>query len=384
MSRKKQEKNPGTATPPPEAQAGGAGLQWEADDRPIQRQFPGPKGASALLRVAVGGEAYADIVRHAGESLDKEVCGVLAGVVCEDDKGVFVQVEAVVRGAMARQQGTQVTFTQETWNHIHDTMHEKHPKLKIVGWYHTHPGHGVVFSDMDLFIHRNFFSSPAHVALVTDPLAGTTAACINTPEGIRNLDRLWVDGREMRMQAPGTADADSPADAPEPAKLQASLRQTREKLEELETRISHLVQAVDAQRASGTRIVMVLGAIALLAFLAAAGHSIYRGVMSKYEPPQLSQYVPVPVKVGDKVVYLGIGVANWQIPDELNAAHVQAEKELMEAARAAAEKTTGGPPAAGEKPSWWRRVLIWLHIASPAKPDGAEKPKEDKSHEPAK
>ena len=36
--------------------------------------------------------------------------------------------------------------------------------LKIVGWYHTHPGFGVEFSEMDLFIQQNFFGGPAQIA----------------------------------------------------------------------------------------------------------------------------------------------------------------------------------------------------------------------------
>ncbi len=38
-------------------------------------------------------------------------------------------------------------------------MEEKHSSLSIVGWYHSHPGFGVEFSDMDMFIQKNFFSS---------------------------------------------------------------------------------------------------------------------------------------------------------------------------------------------------------------------------------
>jgi proteasome lid subunit RPN8/RPN11 len=39
-----------------------------------------------------------------------------------------------------------------------------------VGWYHTHPGFGIFLSNMDLFIHRNFFPQKWHIALVLDPV----------------------------------------------------------------------------------------------------------------------------------------------------------------------------------------------------------------------
>ena len=62
--------------------------------KPIGRNFPGPRGADAPLRIAIEKKAYAELIAHAKESLDREVCGVLAGHLCEDDEGLFVSVEA--------------------------------------------------------------------------------------------------------------------------------------------------------------------------------------------------------------------------------------------------------------------------------------------------
>src|SRR5579859_7376112 len=138
----------------------------------VRRTFPGPRNAGSKLRVAMERSAYADLIAHAKSSLEAEVCGVLAGHFCEDDEGPFVSVEAIIVGTAAAEGGTHVTFTQDTWNAIHKTLELNHPKLKIVGWYHTHPGFGVEFSEMDLFIQRNFFPGPSHLALVTDPLSG--------------------------------------------------------------------------------------------------------------------------------------------------------------------------------------------------------------------
>src|SRR5262245_43240608 len=117
-----------------------------SDDR-VERTFPGPRNANVKLRVAMERGPYAELIAHAKESLDAEVCGVLAGQVCVDDEGTFVHVEAVIRGAAATQSSTHVTFTQATWNNIHATLERNYPKLKIVGWYHTHPGFGVEFSE---------------------------------------------------------------------------------------------------------------------------------------------------------------------------------------------------------------------------------------------
>src|SRR5207247_9572037 len=48
-------------------------------------------------------------------------------------------------------------------------MDQSYPDMRILGWYHTHPGHGIFLSDMDLFIHKHFFNLPWHVAFVFDP-----------------------------------------------------------------------------------------------------------------------------------------------------------------------------------------------------------------------
>src|SRR5690349_9830249 len=109
-------------------------------EKPLRRNFPGPRGAEAALRVAIERGAHAELIAHAKESLNAEICGVLAGRVCEDDEGSFVHVEAAIRGTAANQGSTHVTFTHATWNAIHRTMERDYPELRIVGWYHSHPG----------------------------------------------------------------------------------------------------------------------------------------------------------------------------------------------------------------------------------------------------
>src|ERR1700675_943864 len=125
------------ASPPSGGDAAGTGgavggSNCKTTERPARRSFPGPHGARAVLRVAVDRAAYADLIAHAKESLEAEICGVLAGSICEDDEGVFLHVSAMIRGAAASQGATHVTFTQETWNHIHYCLEKYHPKLQMV------------------------------------------------------------------------------------------------------------------------------------------------------------------------------------------------------------------------------------------------------------
>jgi proteasome lid subunit RPN8/RPN11 len=116
--------------------------------------------------VVMEAEVARKIRQHARTSMKAEVCGVLIGNNNEHER---MSVEACIAGINAAQGGAHVTFTQDTWEHIYKIKDKDFPDLKIVGWYHSHPGFGVFLSEHDLFIQQNFFSNPQQVAWVYDP-----------------------------------------------------------------------------------------------------------------------------------------------------------------------------------------------------------------------
>src|SRR5262249_38491177 len=99
---KKGSKPPGQN--PDKAPEGGAPAddlsvgEWTGRKRPIYRKFPGPRMADAAFRIALDREPFAELTAHAKGSLDREVCGVLVGDVCEDDEGLFLHIKAIIRG----------------------------------------------------------------------------------------------------------------------------------------------------------------------------------------------------------------------------------------------------------------------------------------------
>jgi proteasome lid subunit RPN8/RPN11 len=292
-----------------------------------RRSFPGPRGAHAPLRVAVERAAHAELIAHAKSSLDAEICGVLAGTVCEDDEGLFVHVEVVIRGTAASGGSTHVTFTQETWSAIHRVLERDHPKLKIVGWYHSHPGFGVEFSEMDLFIQRNFFAGPTQLALVTDPVSGAVAVCVNTGQGIEYLPRIWVGGREQACQMPlgaGTSNDQAGETGRPPGDVSR-------RIQELEERVGQLVLAVDDQRRSLQRFLLFGGALFAVAVMVLAGYGVYTQFRTRVEPPRNIGFAQVPVRVGDSTALLGVSIVQWNLPPEMdvmNAAVEQVKKDL--------------------------------------------------------
>jgi proteasome lid subunit RPN8/RPN11 len=119
----------------------------------------------AIMRQSV----LEQISAHAAEFPTIEVCGVMVGSVYESPQASFVYVDSMIRGEASAARSTAVTFTAETWQHIHREMEEKYQGKKIIGWYHTHPGFGIFLSEMDLFIQRHFFNAPWQMAFVLDP-----------------------------------------------------------------------------------------------------------------------------------------------------------------------------------------------------------------------
>jgi proteasome lid subunit RPN8/RPN11 len=350
--------------PPPPSASGSEKVQMGGwDDSSVRvksRAFPGPAGVSEPLRIAMTKEAYADLIGHAKESLDREICGVLLGDLCEDEHGFFVAVQATVRGAAAKTGGTHVTFTQETWNEIHKEKEARYRKLQIVGWYHSHPGFGVEFSDMDMFIQKNFFSGPSQIAFVSDPLGGEEAICANTDLGIKNIRRFWVDGRERRCYVPPEAAAhadgnEGPSGAPMAG---GDLAKT---IHELEDRVRQLTDAVEKQRNSFYSLLTFIGMLAAICFLGATGYSIYRSYRAPLELPQIFQESsPMAMKIDGKDVLVSLVAKKWNVPREWNMILVPAEdllkmqealKKEEEAATQAASKPATQPASAASNPA---------------------------------
>lgn len=48
---------------------------------------------------------------------------------------------------------------------------DTHPNLSVMGWFHTHPGHGLFLSIPDLTIQMGFFKEPYQVAMEIDSLS---------------------------------------------------------------------------------------------------------------------------------------------------------------------------------------------------------------------
>ncbi len=97
-----------------------------------------------------------------------ETGGLLAGDLCVDALGEYLQVVAAIPAGQARRSRTSLTFTQSSWGEMLAEREQLYPDYGVAGWYHTHPGLRVYLSVPDQFIQRTFFSQPHHIAIVID------------------------------------------------------------------------------------------------------------------------------------------------------------------------------------------------------------------------
>jgi proteasome lid subunit RPN8/RPN11 len=137
---------------------------------------------------------------HGDSSPRAEICGVLVGDVYQDSTGAYLLVEHIIEGEASTGSAGQVTFTADTWQHIQTKMDRLYPDLRICGWYHTHPGHGVFLSEMDIFLHESFFGLPWQAALVYDPKSGEEGI-FNASEGQAHRLDLLIETDEPATQS---------------------------------------------------------------------------------------------------------------------------------------------------------------------------------------
>lgn len=121
--------------------------------------------------VCIHQSVYTEIEKFAVTNTSKELGGFLLGSASKSEENKqFIMVEGFLPAQYTDALKGSVTFTHQTWEDMHVRREQQLPKLKIVGWFHTHPGFGIFLSSYDLFIHQNFFDLSWQVAYVVDPV----------------------------------------------------------------------------------------------------------------------------------------------------------------------------------------------------------------------
>lgn len=105
------------------------------------------------------------VAEHARSGGYKEVVGVLIGRVVDQT----IVIEDAVSGGIESTQ-TRARLPPETMAKIADDIVKQRIQGNIVGWYHSHPRHGIFMSNVDTETHSNLQQFSSYIAaMVIDP-----------------------------------------------------------------------------------------------------------------------------------------------------------------------------------------------------------------------
>jgi len=146
-----------------------------SDDQNLDLQISIGKDTSMgdCPSISMDPEVERQIEKYANTDTSRELAGVLLGELTGDSAKPEVRILAAIEAKYTEAVHTSVKFTHATWDYINKVKDEQYPHLRIVGWFHTHPGFGIFLSRWDMFIQENFFNLPWQIAYVVDPVGGT-------------------------------------------------------------------------------------------------------------------------------------------------------------------------------------------------------------------
>lgn len=147
------------------------------------------------LKIFIAKENLFGIEEYLRSDTNNELGGVLTGNVYTDKSGsLFIVIKNNIIAESTNASLSRLTFTHETWELINSNLEKNYPEQKILGWYHSHPGHSVFLSTYDVFIQDNFFNLPYMTAFVYDPIINDRGFFYKDSSGIKKAAGYYVYG----------------------------------------------------------------------------------------------------------------------------------------------------------------------------------------------
>ncbi|MCC6461138.1 MAG: hypothetical protein IT260_11745 [Saprospiraceae bacterium] len=103
-----------------------------------------------------------------------EIGGIFLGQYArlpEQAKKYLLTIDEFVPIKPAQHDVFQIEFSTESLVMELGDAQDKYPNLSVIGWFHTHPGHGLFLSKPDLAIHNGFFDDEFQIAMEIDSLS---------------------------------------------------------------------------------------------------------------------------------------------------------------------------------------------------------------------
>ncbi|MCO6492272.1 MAG: hypothetical protein J5I98_27895 [Phaeodactylibacter sp.] len=103
-----------------------------------------------------------------------EIGGFLLGHFYPSENGDYqVAVTTFIPITPEKNDRYTVKFGDKAWSELDDAFRQ-YPGQRLLGWFHTHPGHGLFLSNADIDVHKYSFDKKYQFALEIDP---TTPRC---------------------------------------------------------------------------------------------------------------------------------------------------------------------------------------------------------------
>jgi len=132
-----------------------------------RRGIPG----SSYQKVFFSKEALRTLIRHLDTDPQIEQGGILFGNAYRDSRfGIYVEITAAVPAPQTIGTVAHLEFTPDSWLSIMNYASAQHSTENLVGWYHSHPNHGVFMSSIDMRTQTAFFSHSWCLSVVCDPI----------------------------------------------------------------------------------------------------------------------------------------------------------------------------------------------------------------------
>ncbi|MEW6280546.1 MAG: Mov34/MPN/PAD-1 family protein, partial [Candidatus Eremiobacterota bacterium] len=144
----------------PQARPGEDRLTEPADFFQVGQEDPRPP------RLYLRYDLFRAIEEFALRDTSREMAGLLLGHVAPD--GSFLQVEEAVECGVAEDEGGR--FSPRVFQYARRIARHRYPGMRILGWFHTHPGSGLDLSDEEREVHRSNFPEAWQVLYVEDPV----------------------------------------------------------------------------------------------------------------------------------------------------------------------------------------------------------------------
>ncbi|MEW5936275.1 MAG: Mov34/MPN/PAD-1 family protein [Candidatus Thermoplasmatota archaeon] len=139
-----------------------------------RKRHPHNEGPEVFLSKRAEEKIRNHAIAYRDEQL--EVMGLMVGDAFQAPDGYLYSIVNDVVSSGLEASSVSVRFDRKRLDDLAVRLDDLRWDYLIVGWYHSHPGHGCFLSPTDIQTQRTLFPEPYHSAIVIDPIAMEIAA----------------------------------------------------------------------------------------------------------------------------------------------------------------------------------------------------------------